>query len=321
MTAPDISVVLPMYNEAEMVDRCLAAVTAEMERLGRAFEIVCVNDGSVDRTAELLDAAAARDARVVPVHFARNFGKEAALSAGLEAARGAAVLFMDADLQHPPDLIPQMVARWDEGFDVIDAVKADRGRENPLYRAFAHIFYALMGGAVGQNLRGASDFKLLDRQVVDALLRMPERNRFFRGLVAWVGFRVARVPFQVREREAGTSKWNVRSLVSYSIRNLVAFSAVPLKVVAWLGFATVGLGVVLAAQTLWNWWSGIAVDGFTTVILLMLFLCGLILVSIGVVAYYVAYLYEEQKARPLYVVRRHRERVAGAEARQRPGVR
>ncbi len=306
MSQPELSVVLPMYNEAEMVEACLAAVGAEIQRTGRTYEIVCVDDGSSDATPALLDAAALRDQRVIPVHLSRNFGKEAALSAGLDAACGRAVLLMDADLQHPTDLIPTMLARWDEGHDVVDAVKSDRGREGFAYKAAAGVFYGLMGSAAGANLRGSSDFKLLDRQVVDAVRACPERNRFFRGLVAWVGFRVARVPFQVRDRAAGTSKWSFRGLVAYSLRNLVAFSAAPLRVVAWAGVATVGLAALLAADTLWNWWSGVAVDGFTTVILALTALSGLILLSLGVIAAYIAQLYEEQKARPMFVVRADR---------------
>jgi dolichol-phosphate mannosyltransferase len=243
---------------------------------------------------------------VVAVHFSRNFGKEAALSAGLEAARGQAVLLMDSDLQHTPSLMPDLIERWREGFDVVEAVKDDRGEEGWLYKASAQVFYLMMGRAVGHNLRDSSDFKLLDRQVVDALLEFPERRRFFRGLVAWVGFRVSRVPFRVQERRGGTTKWSSRALFGYSIRNLVAFSSAPLRVVAYAGFATVGVAVLLAVETLYYWFSGRAVSGFTTVILVMLFLCGLILVSLGTIAIYVSSIYDEQKGRPLFVVRRPR---------------
>jgi len=303
---PRISVVLPMYDEAAMVDRVLDVVSLELQELGHSYEIVCVDDGSRDATGELLDAAARRDRRVVPVHLSRNFGKEAALAAGLQVARGRAVLVLDADLQHPPDLIPTLVARWEEGYDVVEAVKADRGRESWAYKAAASLFYGLMGTHTGQRLSGSSDFKLLDRQVVDALSELPEHSRFFRGLVAWVGFRVAQVPFQVRDREAGETKWSVLGLARYALRNVVTFSATPLRLVAWLGFVMLVFDGLLAVQTFWNWWRGAAVTGFSTVILAVVGLGGLQLLSLGVVAVYLAQMYEEIKARPVYLIRRER---------------
>jgi dolichol-phosphate mannosyltransferase len=312
---PEISVVLPVYDEAEIIRECLREVCQELEKARVSFEIVCVDDGSTDRTASVLEHAAREDPRIVPLHFSRNFGKEAALSAGLEAARGRAVLLMDSDLQHPPTLIPELIGRWREGFDVVEAVKDERGEEGWSYKAATRIFYLLMGRAVGRNLRDSSDFKLLDRQVVDALLEFPERRRFFRGLVAWVGFRAARVPFQVQERRGGRTKWSSRALFGYSIRNLVAFSSAPLRVVAYAGFATVGAALLLAVETFYYWFSGQAVSGFTTVILVMLFLCGLILISLGVIAIYVASIYDEQKARPLFVVRQGRSSEAEGERR------
>ncbi len=306
MTPPEVSIVLPMFNEAEVVEESVAEVVELMSGTGRSFEVVCVDDGSTDDTSTLLGAMSAADPRLVPVRFSRNFGKEPALAAGLEVARGRAVVILDADLQHPPGLIPEMLQRWDEGFEVVDAVKTERGEESWLYKAAARVFNMLMGGAVGGNLRGASDFKLLDREVVDTLLECPERNRFFRGLVAWAGFRVAQVRFEVAERAAGRSKMGTFSLIAYSLRNLVAFSAVPLRVVSWIGFITVLAGTILALQTLYVFLSGHAVSGFTTVILLIYWLCGLILASVGVVGFYLSHMYEEQKARPLFVVRKPR---------------
>jgi len=306
MTDPEISIVLPIFNEAEVVERSVAEVVELMSETGRSFEIVCVDDGSTDDTPTLLAAMSVADPRLVPVRFSRNFGKEAALAAGLEVGRGRAVVILDADLQHPPRLIPEMLQRWDEGFDVVEAVKAERGEESWHRKAAARVFNLLMGGAIGGDLKGASDFKLLDRQVVDTLLECPERNRFFRGLVAWAGFRVAQVRFEVAERAAGRSKMGTLSLIAYSLRNLVAFSAVPLRVVSWTGFITVLAGAILALQTLYVYLSGRAVSGFTTVILLIVWLSGLILVSVGVLGFYLSHMYEEQKARPLFVVRKPR---------------
>jgi dolichol-phosphate mannosyltransferase len=303
---PEVSVILPMYNEAPMVGPALTALREALSGCAASWEIVCVDDGSQDGTGAALVAASRADPRVVAVQFSRNFGKEAALLCGLQAAQGQAVVLMDADLQHPPSLLPALLAKWKQGFDVVDAVKANRGDESAGYRLFAALFYGLLSRAVGKDMHGASDFKLLDRQVVDAVLACPERNRFFRGLVAWVGFSVAQVPFDVAARHAGTSKWSMRGLIRYALHNLVSFSSLPLKLVAWAGAATVSVGVLLGIQTLYNWLTGRAVSGFTTVILLLLMLCGLILLSLGVVAVYLAYLYEEQKARPVFVVRQPR---------------
>lgn len=300
-SSPEVSVVLSIYNEREVIGDCVAEVTHQMDRCGTSFELICVDDGSSDGTTEVLEGLAQSDPRVVPIHFSRNFGKEAALIAGLEVARGRAVLLMDADLQHPPSVIPLMLERWRQGYDVVDAVKTDRGEEHFLYRVMTRIFYGLLGRAVGRNLRGASDFKLLDRQVVEALLECGERNRFFRGLVAWVGFRVTQLPFEVQKRPAGKTKWSTSGLIAYSIQNIVAFSSVPLRIVGVMGFLTLGVALLVGVLMLYHYSQGIAVSGFTTLVLLLLSLCGLILLSLGVIAIYLAAMYDEQKARPLFV--------------------
>jgi dolichol-phosphate mannosyltransferase len=298
-----------MHNEGGNAERVLRDVVSQLAAANRPYEIICVDDGSTDETSAVVDAAAGGDEHVRAIHLSRNFGKEAALAAGLEAARGRAVVMLDADLQHPPDLIPAMIAKWNEGYDVVEAVKADaeaRGRESWVYRTASSLFYRLMGTAARERLQGSSDFKLLDRQVVNALLAFPERHRFFRGLVACVGFRVARLPFQVRDRASGGTKWSLTLLARYALRNVVAFTSMPLRLVAWLGFWILLLDVVLGLQTLWNWWRGAAVTGFTTVILAVVGLGGLILLSLGVIALYLAQMYEELKARPVFVVRHSR---------------
>lgn len=304
MSAPDVSVVLPVYEEEEGIGAALDAVRAHLSTTGAAFEVIAVDDGSRDATVARLEEAAGADDRVQVVRLARNFGKEAALAAGLDAARGRAVILMDADLQHPPELLPRMVELWREGHDVVSAVKEARSRESLTYRLFAGLFNALMGRAAGASFHGASDYKLLDRQVVDALARCPERNRFFRGLVTWVGFRTAEVPFSVRERTAGRTKWSTWGLLKYSLRNLIAFTALPLKLVAVAGFVTLLFAAGLAVQTLGRYLAGRAVSGFTTVILLQLILGGLLLTSVGVIAMYIAEIYDEVKRRPVFVLRK-----------------
>jgi dolichol-phosphate mannosyltransferase len=306
--APVLSVVLPMYNEQEGMNRCLAAVREELDQLGKDYEIICVNDGSTDATGAQLDRAALADKNVRVVHLSRNFGKDAALTAGLESARGRAVVVMDADLQHPPDLLSTLVAAWEEGYEVVNGTKQTRGKERVLYRLFASVFNRLMGGAAGKSFSGASDYKLLDRDAVDALARLPEKTRFFRGLVHWVGFRTIDVPFDVGSRLAGTSKWPLHALIRYSLRNLLAFSALPLRLVASAGFGTLLFATALGAWTLFRKLRGDALTGFTTVILLQLIIGGLLLSGVGVIALYLSAIYDELKARPTYVVRRQSDK-------------
>lgn len=306
-----ISVVLPMFNEEEAAPEVVRRVAAEFEDVGLDVEMVAVDDGSTDRTRAVLGELADRDARVVPVFLSRNFGKEAAMAAGIEAARGEAVLLMDSDLQHPPSLIPQMIQCWLDGYDVVDAVKRSRGRESLLYKASATVFYTMMGEEVGPEFRKASDFKLLDRQAVDALLSLPERSRFLRGLVAWVGFDRTTVEFDVEERHSGETRWNLRALIAYAMGNVVSFSVSPLLLTAWVGVLTTLVGVLLGAHTLYNYLSDNAVSGFTTVILLQVFFAGVTLLAIGVVSVYLAKVLEEVKARPAYLVRRERPSGAG----------
>ncbi|MDD5309332.1 MAG: glycosyltransferase family 2 protein [Deltaproteobacteria bacterium] len=303
-----LSLVVPVYNEEALIRETLGRVRAQLEATGLTFEIVCVDDGSTDDTADIIDEASRADERVVALHFARNFGKEAALCAGLDAARGDAVILIDADLQHPPELIGRMVELWREGHDIVEAEKADRGRESLAYRLFAKLFYALMGRVGGANLRRASDFKLLDRQAVEALKALPEKARFFRGLVGWIGFRRAAVRFDVPERKAGRSGWSSAKLVRYAASNIISFTTLPLYLTAWVGLVTTLLGVLLGAQTLYNFVAGNAVNGFTTVILLVIFFSGIILSAIGAVAVYLAKVLEEVKGRPLYIVRKRRDR-------------
>lgn len=297
-----ISFVVPMFNEAEMIAPLVARLQAVMAPLPYAYEVLCVDDGSTDGTGALL----VEHPGVEAVLLSRNFGKEPAMVAGLERARGDAVVLLDADLQHPPAVVPQLLEKWEEGFDVVNAVKSDRGRESVPYRFAAGAFYELLSRAMGQDLSNQSDFKLLDRQVVDALLACEERNRFLRGLVAWLGFRVAEVPFAVAERAGGHTKWTLQGLLAYSAQSIVAFSSVPLISIAWLGAVITLLGVLLGLLALYNYATGVALDGFTTTILAVLIMGGTILVCLGVIAVYLAAIYDELKRRPVFVVRQPR---------------
>lgn len=299
-----LSVIMPMFNEEDIVRHTLDVVKRQLDDIGLRYEIICVNDGSKDRTAEILDAAASDDSRVVPLHLSRNFGKEGALAAGIDYARGDATIILDADLQHPPSIIPKMVASWERGYDIVEARKAQRAKENLLYRILAKTFYAIAGYSSGIDIRGSSDFKLLDRQVVDTLKSLPERSRFFRGLVKWIGFKNKVIDFNVEDRAGGQSGWSTFQLLRYAINNILAFTVAPLYLVTWLGLLTTLAGVGLGVQTLYNYIGGNAVSGFTTVILLLIFFAGVILFAIGTVAIYLAKVIHEVKHRPTYIVRK-----------------
>ena len=303
---PEISVVVPLHNEAEVVEHFANELITVLREIKTTWEIVLVDDGSRDETARRIRELAARNTRIVPVELSRNFGKESALAAGLETASGDAVIVMDGDLQHPPDLIPELVRRWRGGAEVVNAVKSDRGRERLSYKLSARLFYVLLGEAMGRRLESQSDFKLLDRQVVDQVRGFTEQQRFFRGLVAWVGFRVDEVPFRVQERSGGRSSFGPLQLVRYAARNLMAFSSGPLQAIAWLGFVTTALAGILATQTLYNWASGRAIDGFTTAIMVTLTLGGINLACLGIMAVYQSVMYDELKARPGFIVRKDR---------------
>jgi glycosyltransferase involved in cell wall biosynthesis len=300
---PELSVVVPMFNESEHVGLVIDAISEHVGAATESFEIVAVDDGSSDDTWERLAAESARRPRLRAIRLSRNFGKEHALTAGLEASRGRGVLVMDGDLQHPPALVPEMVARWRAGTcDVVEAVKRTRGTESLRSKVGAGAFYGLLKMMSGFDLRGASDFKLLDRRVVDAWRQMPERNLFFRGMIAWLGFRRERVVFDVAERVGGTSKWSLFALVRLAVGAVTAFSSTLLQVVTFVGVLFLMFALALAAHTLMTWFQGHAVTGFATVILLLLMVGSLLMISLGLIGLYLARIYDEVKARPRFVV-------------------
>ena len=303
----EISVVVPAFNEESVIASICAKLIETLFRVTQSFEIIVVDDGSSDKTATLVRQISDESGGIVKlVELSRNFGKESALAAGMKYATGTAVLFIDADMQHPIELVPQMIEAWRQGSEVVNAVKRSRGKESLLYRGFSHAFNKLLSSATDRDMIGASDFKLLDRQVVDVLLTFPEQHRFFRGLVAWVGFRASNIDFDVAERHAGQSRWNSWSLIMYSLRSLVGFSSLPLRLVALTGFAAVLIGALLLIQTLTNYFTGSAAIGFTTVIAVQILLGGMTIFSVGVVAIYLSYVHEESKRRPIFIVRKNK---------------
>ena len=318
MAEVEISVVVPVFNEGSSIERTLAAITDVLVETKRHYEIVVVDDGSRDGTGKIALEKSDGDAHIRVITFSRNFGKEAALEAGLEHSSGQCVVFIDGDLQHPPGLIADMIGLWDEGYDVVNAVKAERKSDTHLHRVFAGAFNRFMSYAVGSDFSGASDFKLIDRQVADAVMACQERNRFFRGLVAWVGFRTKNISFDVAERQTGSSKWNALGLARYTVNNIIEFSSLPLVILSIVGFVVAGLGALFFLQTLYNYLFGDAATGFTTVISLQILLGGMILAGLGVIALYIAKIYNEQKSRPLYIVYRPKREGAKGTAKRKP---
>ena len=285
-----------MLGKAAKVLRTLL----EQEKI--EYELMFVDDGSKDKTWDCIVQASKEDRHVHGVHFSRNFGKESAIFAGLASASGDCVAVMDCDLQHPPQTLVEMYRKWEEGFEVVEGVKRSRGKESFLHAVSAGSFYKIMSSATKIDMTHASDFKLLDRKAVNAILEMPERNAFFRAQSSWIGFKTTSVAFDVQEREAGESKWNTRSLIRYAVSNIVGYSTAPMQVVTAAGIVTFLLAVVMGIQTLVRYFAGKAVEGFTTVILLILIIGSMIMISLGMIGYYIARIYQEVQGRPRYII-------------------
>ena len=299
-----ISIVIPSYNEEGNVSHTAEVVIRIMEKNNIPFELVFVNDGSSDGTWGRLEAMALKDERIVAVNFSRNFGKEAAIFAGLETARGDAVVLMDCDLQHPPETIVEMYNIWkNNDIDVVEGRKSDRGKENKAYRGMSLLFYKLIKKTSGLDMDAASDFKLLDRRAVDALLRMPERLTFFRAMSSWVGFKTEKVYFEVAEREVGESKWTTRQLIKFAINNITSFTSAPMQIVTVFGVLTFIVSVILGISTIVQKILGESDAGFPTVIILQLLTSSIIMFSLGIIGYYISKIYEEIKNRPRYIIR------------------
>ena len=299
-----LSIVIPAYNEEKMIWKTTEVVSGIMEREKIPFELVFVNDGSKDQTWEMIEKAAEKNTHVTGIRFSRNFGKESAIFAGLANAEGDCIAVMDCDLQHPPETLVEMYRLWEQGYEVVEGVKRSRGKESALHRASAGMFYKIMSKAVQIDMSRASDFKLMDRKAVEALLSMPERNAFFRALSSWVGYRTTSVEFDVQERTEGESKWSTWSLIKYAVRNIVGFSSAPLQMITVAGGLTLFFAIVLGIQSLVKYFCGHALEGFTTVILLLLIIGSLIMLSLGIIGIYIAKIYEEVKGRPRYFIAR-----------------
>lgn len=299
-----LSIVLPAYNEEQNISNTAEVLGELLAGESIEYELIFISDGSGDATFQEIQKAAEKDSRVKGAEFSRNFGKEAAIFAGLELTSGDAVVVIDCDLQHPPEVIPQMWKLWQNGAEVVEGIKESRGKESLAHKLSAGLFYRIMSRLIKMDMNASSDFKLLDRKVVDVLLRLPERNTFFRALSFWTGFRREYVSYEVRERQFGESKWSSLSLMKYAVTNATSFSTLPLQLVTVMGVLSILFSMVLFVQTLVRYLSGTAVEGFTTVILLILVIGGFLMLSLGIIGHYIARIYEEVKGRPKYIISR-----------------
>ena len=301
---PTLSIVVPMYNEEESMDAFFKRTQRALQTVTHSYEIVCVNDGSRDRTLAQLRARAEQDARIRVVNLSRNFGKEIALSAGLDHASGDAVIPIDADLQDPPEVIPLMLAKWRGGAKLVLAKRRDRSSDTWLKRTTANgaywAFSKLTHPRIPQNV---GDFRLMDRDVVDAIKRLPERSRFMKGLFAWIGYDAEIVEYDREVRSAGETKWNYWKLWNFALDGITSFSSLPLRIWSYLGFgvsflAMAYLGWILVKSVIF----GLDIPGYASLMSVTLFFNGILLIGVGVIGEYLSRIFTEVKARPLYIV-------------------
>ena len=298
-----LSIVLPAYNEEQNIANTAKVLGELLEQHGIDYELVFISDGSKDGTFERIKEESARNPRVRGAEFSRNIGKEAGIFAGLELTTGDAEIVMDCDLQHPPETIIEMYHLWERGYEVIEGVKADRGKESFIHKIFVKMFYGMMSESTGIDMSRASDFKLLDRKAVDAFIALPERHVFFRALSSWVGFKTTSVEFNVQERAQGESKWSFASLFRYAINNVTSFSTAPMQIVMGCGIVVFIFSLIFSIYSIVKWFMGYSLEGFTTVIILLLFIGSVLMFGLGIIGYYIAKIYEEVKHRPRYIVR------------------
>ena len=298
-----LTLIIPCYNEADALPLFAAELNKVIVQLTNYnTEVLLINDGSSDQTLTVMKEICASDSHYKYISFSRNFGKESAMIAGLSYARGEASVIIDCDLQHPPEKIVEMYRLWEQGYKVVEGVKLSRGKEGIFHKWAAGIFYDLISKATSIDMRNASDFKLMDRTVVDTILKMPEKQFFFRAISSWVGFRSTTVEFEVQERTEGVSKWSVKSLIRYAVTNITSFSSAPLQLVTLSGILFFLFALVLGIQTLVRFVTGDALEGFTTVIMLQLITGSILMVAIGIIGYYIAKIYDEVKERPRFIV-------------------
>ena len=297
-----LSVIIPAYNEELSIDRAHHTITGILNKENIENEIIFVDDGSSDATYKKIKELSDNETNITGLHFSRNFGKEAAISAGLAAATGDCVVVIDCDLQHPPEKIVEMYRLWEKGFEIVEGIKSSRGKENVIHGWAAKSFYSIISSLVGFDMSNASDFKLLDRKVVDILNKIPEKKGFFRAISFWVGYNKTTVEFEVSERTEGESKWSTVSLLKYAISNISAYSTAPMQIVTVLGVMMLAITMIFSVWALIDKICGRALEGMTTVIIILIFIGSIMMISLGIIGYYVARIYEEIKGRPKYII-------------------
>ncbi len=301
----EISLIIPMYNEEDNIETLFKRVIDTLEKLKLTYEIICVNDGSKDRTLEILINYHQTNQAIKVVNLSRNFGKDIALTAGIDCAHGNAVIPIDADLQDPPELIGEMIQKWQEGYDIVYATRESRQGETWFKRFTANIFYILLDKITKVHIpKNTGDFRLLDRQVVEAIKRLPERTRFMKGIFAWVGFKSISIVFERQPRLQGNTKWNYWKLWNFALDGITSFSVLPLKVWTYMGLVISLISLVYASfLVIRTIFLGIDVPGYASLMVTILFLGGIQLITLGIIGEYLGRVYEEIKGRPLYLVR------------------
>ena len=296
-----LSVIIPAYNEEKCIKQVYNAIGSLLTENNIEGEFIFVDDGSQDDTYKVISEISLEKENIVGLHFSRNFGKESAISAGLSAASGDCAVVIDCDLQHPPEKIIEMYRLWEQGYEIVEGIKRDRGREKKMHSFGAKFFYSVISRMAGFDMANSSDFKLLDRKVVDVLNKIPERG-FFRAISYWVGYNKTTVEYDVRERVDGESKWTTKGLVKYALTNISSYTTAPMQIVTALGVAMLVISVIFGVWALIDKIIGRALEGMTTVIIITIFIGSIIMISLGIIGYYIARIYEEIKCRPKYII-------------------
>lgn len=296
-----LSVIIPAYNEEKCIKNAYCVINSLLKENQIESEFIFVDDGSKDRSFQIITALSNEHNNVTGLHFSRNFGKESAISAGLAAVNGECAVVIDCDLQHPPEKIIEMYRLWEQGYEIVEGIKNERGQEKKLHSIGAKIFYSVISSMAGFDMANSSDFKLLDRKVVDVLNKMSERG-FFRAISYWVGYKKATVEYDVQQRVEGESKWSTIGLVKYAISNISSYSTAPMQIVTALGVVMLVISLIFGVWALIDKIIGRALEGMTTVIIITIFIGSIIMISLGIIGYYIARIYEEIKGRPKYIV-------------------